>query len=307
MKQFLTTFGKFILFAFVAYCLILFVWGKTLSARFKPNLFYNVGSYGYTFTRLKEVKNIENIDILFLGSSHTYRGFDTRIFSKNGYKTFNLGSSAQTPLQTKALLKRYLEKLNPKLVIYEVYPATLTIDGVESTLDIISNDQNDFNSIEMAFASKNMKVYNTLLYGFENDLLKQNEDLIENKIGEKDSYVSGGFVERNTNDFKKRKFSKSKWKFNSKQVEIFKENIQTLEENNIKVIFVYAPIRNSMYKSFTNNQEFNNIIKEFGEYYNFNEKPFLNDTLHFYDKDHLNQEGVTLFNQKLIELLKSKK
>ena len=62
-----------------------------------------------------------------------------------------------------------------------------------------------------------------------------------------------------------------------------------------------------MYKSFTNNQEFNNMIKEFGAYYNFNEKPFLNDTLHFYDKDHLNQEGVTLFNQKLIELLKSKK
>ena len=30
----------------------------------------------------------------------------------------------------------------------------------------------------------------------------------------------------------------------------------------------------------------------------------LNDSLHFYDSDHLNQNGVVIFNKKLIEVLK---
>jgi hypothetical protein len=38
------------------------------------------------YSRLSEIKNYKDIDILFLGSSHTYRGFDTRIFLDSGYK-----------------------------------------------------------------------------------------------------------------------------------------------------------------------------------------------------------------------------
>ena len=40
-----------------------------------------------------------NIDVLVLGSSHAYRGFDPRIFKKAGIKLFNFGSSGQTLLQ----------------------------------------------------------------------------------------------------------------------------------------------------------------------------------------------------------------
>ena len=82
------------------------------------------------FTRLKEVKTVKNVDILFLGSSHTYRGFDTSIFHDCGYSAFNLGSSSQTPIQTLTLANRYLKQLNPKLVVLEVYPGNFTGDGV---------------------------------------------------------------------------------------------------------------------------------------------------------------------------------
>lgn len=63
-----------------------------------PFLKYPIGGTGNSYTRLSEVEDIKNIDILFLGSSHTYRGFDTRIFSKYGYSTFNLGTTSQTPI-----------------------------------------------------------------------------------------------------------------------------------------------------------------------------------------------------------------
>ena len=82
-------------------------------------------------------RKIKNVDVLFLGSSHAYRGFDPRIFRKRGYSSFNLGSSAQTPSQTKVWLKRYLKHLNPKIVIYEVYPGTFSSDGIEASLDLV--------------------------------------------------------------------------------------------------------------------------------------------------------------------------
>ena len=144
MKNFISNTVLFLLFLSIFYSTFLIIWVHYAPSRFKPNIIYNMGSYGFMYSRLSEIKNYENTNILFLGSSHAYRGFDTRIFLDKGLKSFNLGSSSQTPLQTKVLLKRYLERLNPKLVIYEVYPETFTIDGVESSLDIIANDKNDF-------------------------------------------------------------------------------------------------------------------------------------------------------------------
>jgi hypothetical protein len=307
MKQFISTFAKFIVCAFIMYCGILFVWGRTLSARFKPNLYYCVAAYGHTFSRLKEVKTKKNIDILFLGSSHAYRGFDTRIFEKSGYETFNLGSSAQTPMQTKILLKRYLEKLKPKVIIYEVYPATFTIDGVESALDIISNDYNDIGSAKMALELNNIKIYNTFLYGTYIDFIDLNANYKEQRRKKYDNYIPGGFVEHDMKTTKIKTYNQSEWVFKENQLLHFEEIISYLKSEKIEVKLVYAPIPKSIYKSYSNRKEFDSIMKSHGEYINFNENPFLNDSLHYYDNDHLNQEGVTIFNQKLIELLKSKK
>src|SRR5690554_4580115 len=99
-------------------------------------------------------------------------------------------------MQTKVLLDRYLTSLNPKVVIYEVYPVVFTLDGVESSLDIIANDENDLNSIEMALKIDNIKTYNTLLYGFTCDFLSLNKSFIEPVVKGNDKYISGGFVEK---------------------------------------------------------------------------------------------------------------
>ena len=96
-----------------------------------------VGCYGHLFTRVKEAKETKNPDILFLGSSHAYRGLDPRIFAEEGITSFNLGSSSQTPINTQVLLHQYLDQIQPKMVIYEVYAGTLTSDGVESSLDLL--------------------------------------------------------------------------------------------------------------------------------------------------------------------------
>ena len=48
-------------------------------------------------------------------------------------------------------------------------------------------------------------------------------------------------------------------------------------------------------------------MQSYGTYYNFNEMISLDDSLHFYDSHHLNQNGVNIFNAKLIDVLLTEK
>ncbi len=291
------------LFFFIFYICFLFIWGNYAPSVWKPNLKYRIGSYGHMHTRLREIKNISNVDILFLGSSHAYRGFDTRIYKNIGLKAFNLGSSGQTPIQTQLLLRRYLNKLNPRLIIYEVYPETFTIDGVESSLDMIANDKNDWYSLEMAMKINNIITYNAFLYGLLRDWFNLNQFFHEPIKKEKDTYISGGFVEREVDYFKSKTFDKKEIQINAQQLTAFSEVIAYLKNKNIRVILVYAPIPPSVYNQYLNNYYFDSMMRQYSEYYNFNEIVHLNDSLHFYDSHHLNQSGVRIFNTKLIEVL----
>ncbi len=307
MKKFISNIIFFLLFTSLFYLTFLFVWGRYSPSIFKPNINYRIGSYGHMSSRLSEIKNYGDVDILFLGSSHAYRGFDTRIFLDNGYKSFNLGSSSQTPAQTKVLLKRYLESLNPELVIYEVYPATFTIDGVESSLDIIANDINDSHSFKMALKNNNIKTYNTLIYGFIRDLLGLNKSFSEPIIKGKDKYISGGYVEKEIGFYQPTEFEKKEISIRDYQLESFSEIVQMVKNKDIELILVYAPIPSVNYNSYSNNHYFDSIMKRYSEYYNFNEILTLNDLLYFYDYHHLNQNGVNIFNKKIIELLNENK
>lgn len=305
MRKFILHTIIFLLFASLFYIISLFIWERFAPSMLKPNINYHIGAYGHLYTRLSEVKNQKDVDILFLGSSHTYRGFDTRIFSNHGLKTFNLGSSSQTPTQTNVLLERYLDRLNPKTIIYEVYPETFMIDGVESSLDIIANDRNDQYSLKMALEINNIKTYNTFIYGFIRDLFNLNKSFSEPIIKGNDTYISGGYVEKKIGFFSPASFEKKKIILNNKQLENFSKIVSKIKNRNIELILVYAPIPQSNYIRYTNNEYFDNIMKEYSKYINFNEIMPLNDSLYFQDSHHLNQQGVELFNEKLIEIMQN--
>lgn len=306
MSKFLKNIFLFLLCAFPGYMVLLLLAGiLPIPQALKPNLNYCKGGYGQLYTRLNEVRKINSdIDILFLGSSHAYRGFDPRNFP--GIKSFNLGSSQQTPIQTKVLLQRYLDKINTKTVVYEVYPGTFDADGVESALDLISNDKNDFKSVQMAFELNNIKTYNTLIYAHLCEKLNWHASFKENTIKGEDTYIPGGFVESKIRHFKFDHYSEREWGFKEEQVRAFKENLEMLNKKNIKVILVFAPITPLLYRAYTNNQYFDSMIRKTYpnvEYYNFNKLIQLNDSLDFYDSHHLNQRGVNAFNKKLLDVL----
>lgn len=306
MKKFISLLFAFGIFALLFYIVVTPLWKQFTPSYLSPNIKYRIGSNGHMFTRIKEVKQLDkdSTNILFLGSSHSYRGFDPRIFKKNHLSTFNLGSSAQTPVQTLVLLKRYLDRINPNLIIFEVNPRSFQSDGVESSLDIVANDKNDRYTLAMALKTNHIKTYNTLLYAGFRDLLNLNKDFKEPVQRKNDVYIKGGYVESSIQYYKPRELSPRKIKLFKKQIKAFEQCLKEIEKRDIGLILVYAPITHNLYSSYSNNEYFNRKMSAYSfEYYNFNYKVALNDSLHFVDGHHLNQNGVKLFNKQLIQTL----
>lgn len=300
MKKFIKSLLLFLPIVALSYIFLVIMWGEFAPRVLEKNINYRIGSNGHMYSRAKELKDTKDVDVLILGSSHAYRGFDTRLFKDAGIKVFNLGSSAQTPVQTQVLLKRHLDDLNPKLVIYEVYPGTFVSDGIESSLDLIANTKNDKYAFEMAKKLKSIKTFNTLIYGYYCDVFGRNDSFKETRKKGVDLYVPGGYVERDMAYFKTNKYGERKWNVNDMQLNTFAENIKMLKEKNIRVVLVNAPVTSAYYKSYSNNREIDSIMKSRGEYYDFNKMVTLNDSLHFYDSNHLNKDGVKIFNEKLL-------
>lgn len=306
MNLFIKKILKFSIFLAVAYLVYIVLWGLILPDFLKPNLNYRIGSYGNLNSRVKEINSFGDVDILVLGSSHAYRGFDPRIFKKNNIKMFNLGSSSQTPMQTEILVDRYLDKLNPKVVLFEVYPNAFQVDGVESTLDLIANDRIDLKLIIKSFKLNNFKIYNTLIYGLFRQLFSMDDDYIEpvKKYDEKDTYIKGGYVEKDVSTYTDTLIHVSKtWDLRNDQINAFKRILSLLKSKGIKVIIVQTPITGGLYNEYNNNDEIDTFFSSFNvPYFNFNLLVELPDE-YFYDSNHLNQNGVNLFNNELIKII----
>lgn len=307
MRKFLLSILTFVPFVLPIYILCVCIWGELMPQFLKPNLNYRIGTYGHMYSRVQDVKNYQDVDILFLGTSLAYRGFDTRMYEKYGLRVFNFGSGSQTPVQTKVLLNRYLHHLNPELIIFQVSPMMFVSDGIEASVDLIANDRNDWETIKMLSVLRHIKSINTAIYGFYRDLTKRNHGFREPLVKGKDTYIAGGFVERANELNNPKALPAQEFIFNRKSLKAFGQILDECRAKKIDLMLVQAPITRALRNSFTRLEYFDHKMKEYGDYYNFNKILHLNDTLHFYDYQHLNQDGVRLFNEALIKILTDKK
>ncbi len=305
MKKFITTLAKFSLFCAFGYFLLVCLFGMSFPTYFSPNIKYLLGKYGHLNSRIKEVNNKEHVDILILGSSHAYRGLDTRIIEKSGKSAFNLGSSAQTPVQTEILVNRYLPHLAPSLVIFEVYPGTFTLDGVESSLDLIANSGIDLPLAKLAIKQKNIKLINTSIYAAMRQSLNLDTGFIEEKTNSSGTYISGGFVEDSVRIYQYDDYEKQSWDFQHSQFEAFDRILSSIKLSGAECLLVFSPITPRRYNSYTNQAHFDSLMTSKASYFNFNQLIQLDDSLHFSDSHHLNQHGVEIYNRKLLQVMDS--
>ncbi len=261
---------------------------------------------GHQFTRFNEAEKTTDVDILILGSSHASVGFDTRVFEASGFKTMNLGSSAQRPIQSEYILNRFVDRMNPKLVIFEVYPAMFSHFGVESVIDMLSHTTIDKELAWLALRSKNIKVYVTFLYRYLSQTLGFDQHAPERRQTKRQSYIPGGFVE-NTNPpkFKDKDLDKVKdWRLEERQKLALERVINRLAKKHINVLLVRAPITQKLYSAYRNNDEVNQYFSKLGPFVDMNSYDGLDNIDLYYDLSHLKQEGVEKMNHLLLEYIK---
>lgn len=301
MKKFLITGSLFGGFALLFYIIIMPLWSSFLPPFMAKNVRSCIGCYGHTYTRMQDANKTKNIDVLVVGSSHAYRGIDPRILEEYGISTFNLGSSAQTPINTKILLHQYLDHIKPKLVIYEAYAGTLNIDGVESSLDLLSNNQIDTNAIQMANEVHNLLSYNTLIFSSFRQIFGLNNNFKEPLTQGLDTYIPAtGYVETK---FRKNIFNKENidsWKLLDRQKEELLNNINYIKSKGIQVYIIQTPITKTLYNSIKNNNEVDHYLSNLGTYKNYQHAMQLNDSTDFYDNNHLNQVAVNKLNRLIV-------
>ena len=119
-----------------------------------------------------------------------------------------------------------------------------------------------------------------------------------------DKYIIGGFVEKSTSNLNyKSNFPKiSEIGLSKKQLSAIDEIINISKNNNVKIILVNTPLNKQYNLSYEHNNYFDSLMNSKAEYINFNKLNLsLNDTIHFYNQDHLSQKGVELFNKYFIE------
>lgn len=300
MKKLIVRMSAFIVFGVFIYLLCICVLGISKITVKNMNFFYCTPDR--LLLRIEEIKQFDSLDIVFLGSSRSFMGFDPRIFSTYGYSSYNFSSLAQTPLQTRYLYDKYVKDIDVDLVVFEVNPDVFRTEGTEATISLINNDYIDYEMLKLVWKIKQPMVYNTFVFRCLQSILGH-KLLFTADIG---SFVKGtGYVpSMGTNMNYLNLFKPDTIHCNSEQITEFKKLLNTLNTQHRKYILVQAPVSKNYYKSLIGTDEFDKLMNSFGEYYNFNNLITMDDSLDFNDHHHLNSTGVQKFNNALIRIIK---
>ncbi len=301
MRKFVRNIAIFLPIALFGYVVLICLLGDMKWVRSATT---QMGNTSHTCTRIKDIANYHDVDILFLGSSHSYRTFDVRVYQNLGLKCFNLGSSNQTPLQTHVMLQEYLDSLNPKHIVFEVHPDIMENDGVESTVDLLLHAPLSCNLTKLAWGHRNMKCVNTWIYSIYNQKIRHRLDNFhEDSVFMGSTYFPGGFVESTADQFERKRYPHRNIKMRPEQMEALEACIDMFRERNIPYILVQVQDSKQLSSSFKNMDQFQATMANLGPFY-YHELP-LCDTLHFANSNHLNLEGVSIFNDYFVGLIDS--
>ena len=257
---------------------------------------------GDTYERFKEYEKNKKNDIVIIGSSHSYRGYDPRIFKARGISAFNLGSHSQTVGNSRILIEEVLDKEHTDLLIYEVYPMLFEAEGLESTSFLIANNPSDKAALKMAWNLNDIRAVNMLSVRLCNKVITPYAPIEE--------YTYRGYCS-NADSIKTeaKKLNGNSFKPLKLNIEDFQNLIEYTREENISLLLVTHPL--PIEKGNKQFQKFNEFIAEqiLGtgiEHWDYAEYPLISAQEHFYDGHHLNQAGVEIFNNVLIDDLERK-
>jgi len=264
-------------------------------------------------------KHKANVDVLFLGSSHTYMGFNPYVFDKALHvNSFNMGSSGQNPVLAYHLLKETLRVGHkPKLVIMETYWRILVrnkedYDYASYVFRNMKFSKNKLSLLGSAFEFPSMLRLISRLHNDRHLFELCAKSLAGADVGR---YVGKGYVESNST-VSQDLLLNSKLDLQGVNLEphllhYLGKIVDLARDDGIHVIFVGSPLPPTIIRNSRGYQNVYNIIKRIAdgygiEYIDYNilggDLPTLADE-DFKDTHHLNKSGVEIFSRHLIQRL----
>lgn len=277
-----------------------------------------------------------SIDMVFLGSSHSYCTFDPLIVDEGlGTRGYQLGMPLQHLDSTYYTLKEVLNYQKPDDVVLEVYWDMLD-DDFELTqagylFQVLKNKSLESQYIKEVFPLSEKVKYNVNIFRYQADYFAYRNTKLKEKLENNyglftptkakqegiEEYRSRGYTYCNynmlpdefdkTNQFKN--LDGSKWEASSSQLKYLNNIIRLCADNDIRLTFVTAPVANvsldyiknyDIIHSYIQNIADNNGIK-YLDFNIVNKDKKLFETSNFRDDAHLNHSGVEIADNYFIK------
>jgi hypothetical protein len=260
-----------------------------------------------------------NSDIVIYGSSRAWKHLSPKIITqKTNISAYNLGIEGHNfwlqNLRHKILFKK---NKKPKLIIFSVDIFTL-----QKNKDLYNSEQflpymlwnNQIEETTISYNGFNRFDYNMPLiryYGKYKEVVKAVSVFLKptnNKIKRVNGYQ--GQNKKWSDDFSKAKLKMKKYKISldEKTVVLFEKFLKDMNEEGVKVVFVYSPEYIEGQKFIEGRKELISLYTKYSEQYHVPFYDFSNDAIcyrkdFFYNSNHLNKVGAELFTRKFVDTL----
>lgn len=325
---------KLVLFIAVLIPAVIFI-GNKYSKASTENLIntYNQSRWNEFYALPKD-----SLDIVFLGSSHSYCTFDPEIIdSRLGTSSYQLGMPLQHMDSTYYTMREVLNYQKPKLAVVEVYWDMMD-DEFELTqagylFQVMKNKELEKQYISEVFPLSEKLKYNNAALRYQADYFAYRTSELKKSVEAKynvampqtqkqqgsEKYRSKGYTMCDykmlpdefdkTNQFKN--LDGNKWKINDTQVKYLKKLTKLCRDNGTDVIFVTAPVANVSMDYIKNYGQIHNTVQNIADemnvpYLDYNYVNGENNLLtndNFRDDAHLNHSGVTIVDNNFADWL----
>jgi hypothetical protein len=266
-------------------------------------LVFRTGDYynwpgGHSWTNFHEFNAADHYDAVIIGSSHAYRGYDPQVFAERGYTAYNLGSNAQTPLNSLPILRHYLDSHHHPLLIFDVYEGVFTNTGLESTADLTQNITSGPAALDMAWYLGELRGLNMMALRF---CTPHRQPLYTDPHP-----VRQGFLVVTDSVGSPMPPNHKSLTILPRQVEFFKDCVNLCRERGIQMV-----VSQHQARAGTNHQRheifkacIDSVLAGTGiPFLDFTFAPGLDDLDNFADNNHLNASGARIFTGQLVDSL----
>lgn len=281
-------------------------WGRYTVLQCLTRNYLTPGGQFQSLRRFREAEARGPVDVVFFGSSHAYRGFDPRLFAARGLTTQNLGSTFQTPLNTRAVAEVYLPRLRPKLVVFEVYYQTLAADGLESVRDLAVNTPASWPMTRMAVSTWDLGAIGfatSKALGFVPD-----ERAFEQEPQPGETFVEGGYVESARHRAVLEPGAPLHVELREEQIERLIDVTRYVRAAGARAVWVMHPLPSDHLARIPDRPALTARIERAArdadvEYWDFDDRVELDPLLDYTDFHHLSASGVAKFDGALLDAL----